>query len=308
MLRFPFLFVLVSAVLVGNPEPEVIPIWPQGAPHALSGHDKAEYTFVNDRGITVIRDVVKPEIWVYHQDPDTMNGSSVLIFPGGGYWVLAIDHEGYQIADWLSVQGITPIIVKYRHPWGETMQDSHLGPLSDAQEAVRIVRRNAEAWNLDPEKIGVMGFSAGGHLAASVSNLYDYDPYALSDGISARPDFSVLVYPVISFTQPYGHLGSEKKLLGSEDAPLELQQQFSMELQVKATTPPTFLIHTRDDKVVPPENSISYFQHMLSAGVPGELHVFETGGHGFGLGNWEDCSYRWPTLCESWLRRFSSPN
>lgn len=304
MIRFFAILLLLNSSLMGNiPSPEVIKIWPEGPPHGLASHGKEEHAFVNANGITVIRDVVDPEIWLYRQDPDNQSGAAVLIFPGGGYGVLAIDHEGYQVADWLSKKGVTPILVKYRHPLPETMEETHLGPLIDAQEAVRIVRRNAGSWNLDPGKIGVMGFSAGGHLAASVSTLHSYDPYGLSDGTSARPDFSVLVYPVISFVEPFTHLGSKAKLLGSGNAPLELQQRFSLELQVTAETPRTFIVHAADDSVVPAMNSLAYFSSLLEFKIPGELHVVETGGHGFGLGNWEDCSFKWPALAESWFRR-----
>lgn len=306
LLCFPLLFLLPSAVGAksgGAPEVEVLKIWPEGPPHSKVGHGLVEETFVSDGGNTMVRNVTDPELWVYPLAPEHASGASVLIFPGGGYWVLAIDHEGYAVRDWLSKLGITPIIVKYRHPWDTSMEDPHWGPLMDAQEAVRIVRRNAGKWGLDPDRIGVLGFSAGGHLAASVSNLPDKDPYGLSDGVSARPDFSVLVYPVISFVEPFGHAGSEKKLLGSEDAAPALQELFSLERQVDANTPPAFLVHAADDQGVPAQNSLAYFESMLGHGIPGELHVIETGGHGFGLGNWEDCSFKWPSLCESWLRR-----
>ena len=247
--------------------------------------------------LTSTSKVVTPELSVFI--PDNPNGTAILILPGGGYSHLAIEKEGFKVARWLNASGITGFVLKYRMPSDEIMQNKEIGPLQDAQEAMRIIRRNAEKWNLDKQKIGVMGFSAGGHLAATLSTKFGMNTYN-ADNISARPDFSALIYPVISMKKEITHMGSRTNLLG-KNASEENIKAFSNELNVSSTTPPVFLIHATDDYAVPVENSINYFLAAKSNKIPVELHIYEKGGHGFGLGNMPPNS-EWPGTFITWLR------
>ena len=227
------------------------------------------------------------------------NGTAVIICPGGGYGHLAINKEGYKVAQWLNTLGISAFVLKYRLPNDLIMKEKSIAPLQDVQEAVRIVRRNAEKWHIDPNKIGVMGFSAGGHLASTAATHYDDKVYEVADKISAHPDFSILIYPVISMQEGITHMGSRNNLLG-EKASAESIDKYSNEKRVDANTPKTFLVHATDDKAVPVENSINYYLALKQNKVPAEMHIYENGGHGFGLGI-EGTNKYWPKDCENWL-------
>ncbi|HLH16284.1 MAG TPA: alpha/beta hydrolase [Bryobacteraceae bacterium] len=223
-----------------------------------------------------------------------------MVCPGGGYSHLAMDHEGDQVARWLNSLGVAAFVLKYR-----------LGPkyhhpveLGDAQRAIRTVRARAEAYRVMPDRVGIMGFSAGGHLASTAATHFDGGNAMAADPIdraSSRPDFAVLCYPVISFTTPYVHRGSLRALLGDTPDP-KLVENLSNELQVTAQTPPTFLFHTSDDPVVPVENSILFYQALRKAGVPAELHVYEHGPHGVGLAATDATLGTWPARLADWLR------
>src|SRR5690606_24257053 len=199
-----------------------------------------------------------PLLSVYLAGSTKANGTSVVICPGGGYSHLAIDKEGYKVAKWLNTLGISAFVLKYRLPNDKIMKDKTIGPLQDAQEAMRIVRRNAKKWGLDPNKVGIMGFSAGGHLASTLSTHYNDDVYPQTDKISARPDFSILVYPVVSMEDGVTHQGSKMSLLG-ENPTLESIEKYSNAKQIDSLTPPAFLLAATDDQVVPVENSIEYY-------------------------------------------------
>jgi len=277
-----------------------IKIWPDGAPGAIAQKDFIESA--NSCGsLPCWKNVSSPELHVYLPDEKNATGTSVVIFPGGGYYIIAFEIEGEKIAKALNAQGIAAIVVKYRLPSDEIMKDKSIGPLQDAQEAMRIVRRNSAAWKLNPDKIGVMGFSAGGHLAASVSNRFDERLYNTKDKISARPNFSILIYPVISFQDDIGHLGSRENLIGKDPSKTKIDS-YSNELLVSHNTPPTFLIHAADDTVVSPENSIRYFDKLREKNVDVELHLFQSGGHGFGLGKDGTTESSWLSLCMQWLK------
>ncbi len=263
-----------------EPTPELL--WADGAPGAM-GQD----------------DVDKPSLTAYL--PAQPNGKAVVVCPGGGYGALAMDHEGKQIAQWLNSQGISAFVLKYR-----------LGPkyhhpveLNDAQRAIRTVRANAVKWKVQPDKIGVWGFSAGGHLASSVSTHFDSGDGSSKDAVdrmSSRPDFAVLSYPVVTFTkEEFVHKGSRKNLLGdSPDA--KLVALLSSENQVTSATPPTFLFHTNADTGVPPENSVYYYLALRKAGVPAELHIYEKGPHGVGLAPTDLVLSSWGARLADWLR------
>ena len=222
----------------------------------------------------------------------------VVVCPGGGYTMLAMDLEGRQVADWLNNLGIAAFVLHYRL----APHNRYPAPLLDAQRAMRYVRANAKLYNLDPNKIVIMGFSAGGHLAAMAATHADVGkPSDEFDRASSRPDFLVLAYPVISCTAPFAHAWSCKQLLGDHPDP-KLADLVSNEKQVTAKTPPTFLFHTNDDDGVSPENSVAFYQALRKAGVPAELHIYEHGKHGVGLAPKDPVLSTWPKRLEDWFR------
>lgn len=274
---------------------EVIELWKNGVPNSIKATDYEEF---HDEKIDRVGKVSNPTLTVFV--PKNPNGTSVVICPGGGYQFLAINKEGYKTAEWFNSLGITAFVLKYRLPSDVIMKNKTVGPLQDAQESVRFIRRNASKWNLNPAKIGILGYSAGGHLAASLSTKYHEIVYQNSDSISAKPNFSLLIYPVISMTNDITHKGSRNNLLGKL-ASDELIEQFSTEKLINAETPPTFLVHAIDDKSVPVENSINYFLALKKHNVISEMHLYQKGSHGFGLGK-EGTSSFWTTHCEKWLQ------
>ncbi len=261
-------------------------LWPDGAPGAKG-------TAEGD----------KPSLTIYLPAKEKATGAAVVIFPGGGYGHLAMDHEGHQIAQWLNSLGIAGFIVQYRHR-NSGAGYGHPAPIQDAQRAIRMVRSRAAEWNVDPSRIGIIGFSAGGHLASSAGTHFQIRYSEAKDAIdqvSCRPDFMILMYPVISFTESYTHKGSRSNLLG-KDPDKNLVESFSNEKQVTPETPPTFLVHADDDKAVPPENSIAFYLALRKAGVPAEMHIYEKGGHGFGPGKDKGSVSSWMGRCADWMR------
>jgi acetyl esterase/lipase len=248
-----------------------------------------------------ISKVSQPVLDVYPAQNDKANGSAVIICPGGGYQALAIKHEGAEVAAWLNSLGITAFVLKYRLPDDAIMKDKTIGPLQDVQEAIRLVRRRAKEWNIDLAKIGVIGFSAGGHLASSAGTHFNDKVYESIDTVSARPDFSILIYPVISMDTAITHMGSRNNLLGKRPA-ADLTIKFSNEKQVDENTPPTFLVHSLDDNAVPVQNSIGYALALKKFNVPCELHIYEKGGHGYGLGRTTGTESTWTEACRKWLK------
>jgi len=278
-------------------EPKTFPLWPEGAPGALGTETGNE----NSAG-----DV--PTLTVYRPAPGKANGAALVVCPGGGYGFLATEHEGKDVAAWAQSLGMTAFVLKYR--LGPRYQ--HPRMLEDAQRAIRTVRARASEWELDPKRVAILGFSAGGHLASTAATHFDAGKPDASDPIdrqSCRPDLAILVYPVIALATPYGHSGSLKNLLGPSPSK-ELVENLSNERQVTKDTPPTFLAHTDADKGVPAENSILFALALRKAKVPVELHLFEKGQHGLGLGTgWTgkiapDAAFQaWPKLCATWLNR-----
>ncbi len=278
-----------------------IPLW-EGTPPLQKEMDLKE-TAVRE-GILRIANVQNPTIEVYLPTKQIATGKAVLIFPGGGYGILAYDWEGTDFAKWLNAQGIAGIVVKYRLPKSESLTDPKEVPLLDAQRAMRLARHHAAEWNINPAKIGVMGFSAGGHLASTISTQYKHEvnrPKDAIDALSARPDFSILVYPVISFRDASAHSGSRNALIG-ENASQELVDRFSGELNVNAETPPTFLVHAQDDAGVPIENSILYYKALHQNKVKASLHIYPTGSHGFGFGLGKGSLDGWRDVLLGWIR------
>jgi acetyl esterase/lipase len=272
----------ITAVDTAHGDREFHLLWPGGAPGALGTEP-----------------VDKPKITVYLAPAERATGAAVVVCPGGGYQVVAADHEGKQIALWLNSLGVSAFVLQYR--LGERYR--HPVPLEDAQRAIRTVRSRAKEWRVDPRRIGILGFSAGGHLASTAATHFDDGRAGSADPIdreSSRPDFVVLCYAVISLEDPTAHAGSRRNLLGDPADPA-LVVLLSNEKQVTPRTPPTFLWHTADDSAVPVENSLLFFEALHKAGVPGELHVFPHGRHGLGLAPGDPAVSQWPRLCAAWM-------
>jgi acetyl esterase/lipase len=262
--------------------PPQLPLWTEGAPGAKGAQPD---------------DI--PTIQLYQPSADRSSGAAVIVCPGGGYRALA-PHEGHDIAVWLNGIGVTTVVLKYRH----SPKYGHPAPMQDALRAIRTVRAKASEWKIDPNRIGIMGFSAGGHVASSAATHFDGGDPKATDRIetkSSRPDLLILCYPVITMTQPSAHSGSRKNLLG-ENPPQDLIDLMSNEKQVTERTPPTFFFHTEDDKGVPVENSLMFAAALRKAKVPYELHIYETGRHGVGLAQDNPALNTWPKLLENWLR------
>ncbi len=292
---------LLFAIAFLSAQTTSVKVWPDGPPGAKVEPNYREETIM-DQGKPRVARVTDPVLLVYLPAPEKANGSAVVICPGGGYIRLAMDHEGYDIANWLNEMGIAGTILKYRLPSDAIMENKSIGPLEDAQEAIRIVRRRAQEWHIQPNRIGIMGFSAGGHLAATASTQFAEQVYKPADTTSARPDFSILLYPVISMQQPTTHMGSRNNLLGQNPSQ-ELIDRFSNELRITPETPPAFLVHSADDPAVPVGNSIGYFQALVKNKIPAELHVYQKGGHGYGLAKGHGTESGWPDACRAWLNQ-----
>jgi acetyl esterase/lipase len=280
---------------------DIIKLWPNGIPGAIENPGYSEYPEYHDSRLYYIYRVTEPELEVFPAPKEKSNGTAVIICPGGGYTLLSFHNEGYPVSEWLNSLGITAFILKSRLPSDKIMKDKSTGPLQDAQRAMEIVRKNAKDLNIDPGKIGILGFSAGGHLAASLSVHYDDTLYKRDDSVSLRPNFSILIYPVITMQDSLTHKGSRENLLGKKPDDQKIRY-FSCELNVTENTPSAFLVHAENDQTVPVENSINYFMALKSRNIPAELHIYEQGGHGFGLGTDSTSSeYYWKDACEKWL-------
>ena len=280
----------------------VLPLWPSGAiPLAKPGATITEKS-TTEGGILRISDVTIPTLTVYLPSASaTTPKAAVMICPGGGYSILAAGHEGSEMAKWFTDRGIVAVVLKYRLPDDRTQTVPREVPLTDAMQGLRMIRQQAGQYGVDPNRIGVMGFSAGGHLASTLSTQYNKGPKADEQ---AKPNFAILLYPVITFGEK-AHGGSRDKLLGADKADAALLELFSNEKQVTAQTPRTFLVHAMDDKGVPVENSIMYYSACVQHNVPAEMHLYPTGGHGFALRTKPGESVSgWPAACENWLRSF----
>jgi acetyl esterase/lipase len=287
---------LLAAGLLGGglaaAEP-VIDIWPEGVPgfRADASPEKVRDELVSN--------VHQPTLTCYAAPAARATGAAVIICPGGGYGILAWEKEGVEPAKWFNSLGMTAFVLKYR-----LVEYGQPAPLRDVLRALRLVRSRAAEYGVKPDRIGVMGFSAGGHLAACAGTLYDLPDGrtgAALDAVSARPDFLLLIYPVITMKDPYTHAGSRRNLLGPTPTP-ELIERYSTDLQVTKSTPPAFLLTTFEDHTVPAENSLGFFEALHRAGVPAELHAYEKGPHGFGLRPGSGPVSEWPKLCGQWLR------
>ena len=275
----------------GTPQ-QAIPLWPEGVPGAIAGGGPE---VVTDGRIS---NVHEPSLTPYLAPAGVRPATAVVVCPGGGYNLLAADHEGRAVAEWLNGIGVSAFVLKYR-----LKEYGHPAPLRDVLRALRLLRSDAPRWGIAPDRIGVIGFSAGGHLAASAGTLFD-DPDgrtgAALDAASARPDFLVLVYPVIRLIGPNAHTGSGRSLLGADATP-ETLERYSLDSRVTKETPPAFLVHGGTDTAVPPENSARFYLALRQAGVAAEMHLYQDGPHGIGLRPGNGPMSDWPKRCAEWM-------
>lgn len=293
------LYSMVTSVCVA--QSMAVDIW---GDHIVNYQPSDEKEFQDkDRNILWIEKIQKPSLQVFLPVKRNRTGQAVVICPGGGYKGVAYDWEGTEFAKYLNSRGVVAFVLKYRMPQSKSVKVSHKAPIQDAKRAIRWVRYNASKWGVNPDRVGVMGFSAGGHLASTLSTHFDKEDGFQKDEIdnlSARPDFSILVYPVITMQQPYTHMGSRNNLLGKKPE-RSLVNLYSNELNVDENTPPTFLLHATDDKGVPVENTLLYYQALKKAGVEAEVHIYPKGGHGFGLGLMNPSLKNWVSLLDTWM-------
>lgn len=287
------LLVALALTLPSQPANPTIPLWPGKAPHAV-GESDAD----------------KPTLTAYPAPKDKANGAAVVICPGGGYGALAMDHEGKQVAEFLNTLGVTAFVLKYRIATKDRPGPLLSAPLDDAQRAIRLVRAKAKDYGIDPKRVGIWGFSAGGHLASTAATHFNTGGLKNDDDMekeSCRPDFAILAYPVVTMEDGVTHGGSKRNLLGDKpDA--KLVELYSNEKQVTKDTPPVFLFHTSADTAVLPENSVRFYLACKNAKVPVEMHIYEKGRHGVGLGRdakWtggEQSVATWPDRLADWMK------
>ena len=282
-MRTTVLLTLIVSSLVAKAQEE-IPLYENEIPNSRKSEKVSQHLLSSKDGITRIAGVTNPVLYAYFPEKQKNTGKAVLIFPGGGYGILAIGHEGHDVAKRFAAQGISAFVVMYRLPNAQVMLQKDIGPLQDAQRAIQLVREQATEWAIHQHEVGVLGFSAGGHLASTLSTHYQQSFIPNPDHINLRPDFMILAYPVISMSDELTHLGSRTNLLGSSPSEEQLIL-FSNERQVTQETPPAFLIHAEDDNAVPIKNSLVFKQALENHQVAVELLVYPKGGHGFGLNN-----------------------
>jgi len=304
-LRVLFVLCTLSTLpgLSADPAPadaKVLPLWDDGVPSAKvdpSYSETEDKTKIGTEGAYVTK-ITEPRVEVYLPEKERGPTAAVIICPGGGYMGEVYNKEGRDFARWFQQRGVAAAVLFYRLPNDNIMIDKSIGPLQDVQQAIRLVRRHSPEWRISSTRIGVMGFSAGGHLAACASTMYNEKVYAVKDGTSARPDFSILAYGVLSFQDSLAHPGSREGLLGKDFTPSK-RDHFSTELHVNSSTPPTFLVHAENDELVDAQNSVRYYTALQKHHIPSELHIYEFGGHGFGM---RKDGPNWLPDLENWLR------
>jgi acetyl esterase/lipase len=295
MKKFILFFLFASPLMAQD----FLPLYPAGIPNSKPVANKQKANKGAD-GIERISDVSVPTYRFFPAPASKNPQSCVVICPGGGYRILASSHEGYDIAAKFNEIGVSALVLYYRLPADSAQVEKKYAPLQDAQAAIALIRTNAAKWNIDPAKVGIMGFSAGGHLAATASTHFNKDYTGSLSGANLRPDFSILLYPVISM-RPFGHGGSKQSLLGKNPTEEELAL-FSNEEQVTAQTPKAFIVHASDDNAVPLKNSLLYAELLTANKVPVDLHVYAKGGHGFGLNNKTTSGDLWFDRLITWMK------
>ena len=294
------IFLLISLGFIMNNTMQsqtVMSLYKDSIPNSKPSADEEKTSFEN--GITIISKISRPTLTIFLPKKEMANGTAVVICPGGGYWVTASSHEGTDVAKEFAAMGVAAFVLKYRIPNDATMMNREIGPLQDAQQAIKLVRDRAKEWNINPGRIGIMGFSAGGHLASTAGTHFGTSLIPNAEHTSLRPDFMMLIYPVISFNDSIGHRGSRDQLIGKTPAPEKIKE-YSNELQVTDQTPPTFLVHASDDDGVKPENSIVFYQALLRHKIPAEMHMYQSGGHGFGMKQ-KSKKELWMERCRNWM-------
>ena len=296
-------FIMCSMVTITFSQ-EVVQLWPSKMPNYKESDEAEVKNNSTGRIGNSVSKVQKASLEIYLPSGGSATGQAVIIMPGGGYGMLAYQWEGTDMAKMFNSKGIAAFVLKYRLPRSKSVVVSYEAPLQDAQRAIRYVRHNAKKFNVNSSKIGVMGFSAGGHLASTLGTRYEIDNFQKSDSIdaeSARPDFMALIYPVITMKDNYMHAGSRRALLGDTPDP-KLVDLYSNELHVNEKTPPTFIVHAADDKVVPVENSLQFYEALKKANVYTELNIFPVGGHGFSLAVGQPLVQSWPDRLIEFMR------
>lgn len=294
-----FALILLASINTTLFSQTIIPLYTDSIPNSKPGPDEEKSEMSKD-SILIVSKVSRPTLSIYLPPKEKRTGAAVIICPGGGYWILAAGHEGADVARRFNEMGVAAFVLKYRIPNDKTMVNKEIGPLQDAQRAIQVLRENAKEWGINKNTIGIMGFSAGGHLASTAGTHFQRSYIANPKKTNLRPDFMVLAYPVISFTDSIGHTGSADQLL-SKKASAEKIKEYSNELQVTTQTPPTFLVHGKDDGVKV-ENSLSFAAALKKHNVPVELYLYEKGGHGYGMYN-KTSSVRWMDLVEEWMKK-----
>lgn len=277
----------------------VIPLYSGKVPNAIENNEQ-EVKNVNDKGQVRYGKVTQPTLEIHLPAKETANGTAVLIIPGGGYGIVAYTHEGTEVAKAFNKLGVAAFILKYRLPSDKTMSDKTTGPLQDAQQGIKTIRMRAKEWGVDTAKVGVIGFSAGGHLASTLGTHLNRQVIENKEKTNLRPSFMILMYPVISLTEELMHKGSRDNLIGSAPS-AELTTQYSNDKQVTPQTPPTMLVHAGDDGGVKVGNSLRFYEALQQASVPAEMHIYPKGGHGFGLNN-NSTPDKWMDRVENWLK------
>lgn len=277
----------------------VIPLYKGKVPNSIK-HSEQEVKNVNDAGQIRYSKVTQPTLEIHLPEAGKANGTAIVIIPGGGYGIVSYTNEGTDIAREFNKMGIAAFILKYRLPSDKIMADKTIGPLQDAQQAIKTVRMRAKEWGVDTAKVGIIGFSAGGHLASTAGTHFTKSVIDNKEKINLRPDFMILMYPVISLTEELMHKGSRDNLIGSNPS-IQLTSLYSNNTQVTEKTPPTILIHAGDDKTVKVENSLRFYESLLKCGVPAEMHIYPKGGHGFGVNN-RTTPDKWTERVENWLK------
>ena len=279
---------------------EIIPLYSKEIPDSKPIINREKSETGND-GILRISKVSEPTLLVFLPPKEKANGTAVIICPGGGYGILAASHEGTDVAKVFNEWGVTAFVLKYRLPDDSIMVRKEIGPLQDAQRAIQLVRLDAKKWGISANKIGIMGFSAGGHLASTAGTHFNNAVIKNIKNTSLRPDFMILLYPVISFTDSLAHMGSRTNLIGKNPT-REKINYYSNELQVTKQTPPTFLVHAKDDGGVKVANSLAFYDALQKNGVPSEIHLYEKGGHGFGMNN-KTSEDKWMDWLQLWMKK-----
>jgi acetyl esterase/lipase len=295
MLRMIVLIAGMCGCMAQGMAQKVLPLYEGIIPNAIASKDEEVAPKKPEQAC--IPNISRPTLTVFLPEKEKATGAAVVVVPGGGYGVVCMGHEGYAVAAALNKMGVAAIILKYRLPSDKIMKDKTIGPLQDAQQAIKVTREHAAEWGIQPERIGIMGFSAGGHLASTAGTHFNQPVIENKKGTSLRPDFMILVYPVISFQENLTHVGSRTNLIGEHPSAAAIDH-YSNEMQVTPETPPTFLIHAGDDKVVKVENSIRFYESLHKEGVAAEMLIYPLGGHGFGIKN--------PTTPDNWMEQLEN--